>query len=58
MNARLSPLFTKQPPDPSQNAVLFRIVWVILAWDFQQGRECFRVRINSSSYPFSDLFAK
>lgn len=50
------PLLSKQPPYPAQHAVLLRVIWVVFARDFEDGREGGGVCIDAVSYPVRDLF--
>jgi len=40
---------------PSQNAILLRIIWMVFARDFEDGRKGSGVGVDSVSYPVSDM---
>ena len=51
----LTRLFAKQPADSPQHAVLLRVVGVVFARDFEDGRECLGVGIDPVPYLVGDL---
>lgn len=50
-------LFSKQPSHTLQYTVLFRVVWVVFAWDLEYGRKCCGIGIDAMADTFCDLFS-
>lgn len=53
---RITCLFAKQPAHSAQNTVLLGVVRVVLARNFENGRESSSVGIDSMSYAIGNLF--
>jgi hypothetical protein len=50
-------LLAKQPANSPQDAVFLRVIWVVFAWDFEDGGERSCVGIDPMAYPVSNLFS-
>lgn len=48
-------LLSKQFPDALHDAVLFRVVWVVLGWNLEQRGEGLGVRVDAAADLVGDL---
>ena len=55
--ARILPLLAEQPADSPQNAVLLGVVWMVFAWNLEDGGESSSVGVNPVSYPVCNLLS-